>query len=133
MRSSLAGGLAVIVVGLCVACINRAALRQHVVQRVSEIIAEDQASLRDDLQTTVNPRGQGLVVYLRQGAVGCGPSHSWIFLSNQRIFAVDDASRHVTPTAPLIEEATVTERQDMGLTGIDPNEMVRAQVCSEAG
>ena len=52
-------------------------------------------------------------------------------MTETRVFATDDASKELTPATPLLQDATATELQGMGLKGIDVGAMIPEQVCPE--
>ena len=103
-------------------------LRQSAVQTIASNIQPANASLVRRLETSRNPTGQGVLVFVRSRS-DCGPMYSWLWLSNQRSYALDSPSRAATQRLRLLAQAPQSDTRRIGEAGEDGTSAVRSSVC----
>jgi hypothetical protein len=67
------------------------------------------------LQTQGNPKGEGLVVFVKPES-GCAPPFEWLWLGQKKeTYALDEASQALTPSLPLLRDAPASIVKRVGV------------------
>jgi len=107
-------------------------IRQAAVDAIAEQIRPPNPTLVGQLQTTANPKGEGIIVFARSEST-CAPKYSWIWLNgNTPSYALDAASQALTPGLRLLSEASNSTRKRIGSEPATFNEVVESSLCQTA-
>lgn len=115
-------------VTMSVGCLLYADVMRDAIDTVAQRVNSDQADVVAKLRACANPRGEGVIVFVRKEA-DCGPAHSWLWLGRNRgVYAFDEGSHSLTPTLPRLSDAPPsTGAQSLGFA-----DAVRAEICKTA-
>ncbi len=83
---------------------------------VSARLRSKDDALTARLEHCPNPRGVGVVVFVRQPS-GCQPFASWLYLDDETVFALDSGSHALTPELPDVSTASARTKSS---TGFEP-------------
>jgi hypothetical protein len=119
--------LCLLLVGAC-SPLNRETLRAFTAQGVRANIQDKAVAKELDLRMAVNFRGEGVLVYARGKGTDCEPEYLWLHLGN-RIYAVDDSARALTPELRLYREAAEADVKRSGIRLAELESGARAFVC----
>jgi hypothetical protein len=107
-------------------------VRQSAVTAIAQEIQSENSTLAAKLESSGNPTGQGVIVFVRADA-NCAPRYAWIWLDDRTpSYALDTASQALTPRlATLSNAASATLRR----IDSEPEKLrtaVREAVCQVA-
>ena len=101
---------------------------QQGVEDVAQALGESGAPIVRRLVGTGNPRGSGVVVYVKPTS-GCEPEFLWL-VNNSAILALDDASHALTPGAISLADASSVLRRSIGVGQDAFDREIRRHICS---
>ena len=109
-----------------------AGIKRSAVQAISAQIQPPDPALAKRLESAGNPTGQGVVVFVR-GQTGCAPLHTWIWVNDESpSYALDEASRRLTPRLSMLHEAPATTLARIGSEPDMLAKAVRDSLCQRA-
>ncbi len=79
-------------------------IRQSAVDAVVSRLQPTDAALVNTLETSGNPTGEGIVVFVKSQS-SCAPRYAWLWIGDNALYAVDTASQALTPGLPTLSEA----------------------------
>jgi len=83
------------------------------------------------LESSANPTGQGVLVFVR--ASGCTPRYAWLWVNdNIPVYALDSASQRLTPRLQTVSDASPEMWRRIGSEPKPYPVEVRAAVCVPA-
>jgi hypothetical protein len=104
---------------------------QRGLEVVSARLRPKDDALTARLERCPNPRGVGVVVFVRQRS-GCRPIASWLYLNDNTVFTLDSGSHALTPELPDLSTASARTRSS---TGFEPQRFeaeIREFICQVA-
>jgi hypothetical protein len=108
-------------------------VRQSAVNAIAAQIQPHAAIVISRLESSSNPAGEGVIVFVRSDS-SCAPRYAWLWLNRRtNSFALDDASRELTPQLNTLSDAPGDILKRIGTDGGTFRDVVRASVCHATG
>jgi hypothetical protein len=116
------------------ACTGSGCAEMYLAGGVSAVRAAmpDNNSVAKQLESCGNPRGEGVIVFLR-ASTGCPAVHSWIWVGGSSPpYAVDASALTLTPALKALSDAPEAFRSRVGYSGHAFEEAVQNRICSDS-
>ena len=103
-------------------------IRRQALGAVASALGESHAGVAARLSEAANPRGSGVLVYVRS-ATSCAAEYVWL-IDGERRFTLDDASQLITPQFQPLREASSAAQKSVGFDLKTFEHEIRNYLCA---
>jgi hypothetical protein len=103
-------------------------IRRQAVHEVTSALGEGHAAVVARLSEAANPRGSGVLVYVRS-ATSCAAEYVWL-IDGERRLTLDDATRVLTPQFDVLKAASPEAQRTVGFDSQTFEHEIRRYICT---